>query len=84
MVFTEVNLNNGAYVGGNYTVGKPTTQDILQGSGALATGNSMELAIEAQICAAFNRHVMEDVTQVEHAVGVVRRVAVERVRAVLA
>ncbi|CAE6971249.1 Beta-galactosidase [Paraburkholderia nemoris] len=63
LVFTEVNLNNGAYVGGTYTVGKPSTQDILQGSGALATGNSIELAIEAQICAAFNRHVMEDVTK---------------------
>lgn len=63
LVFNEVNQNNGAFVGGVYNVGKPTTQAILEGSGALATGNSMELAIEAQICAAFNRHVMEDVTR---------------------
>jgi hypothetical protein len=64
LVFAEVNQNNGAYVGGGlYNVGKPTTQAILEGSGALATGNTMELAIEAQICAAFNRHVMEDVTK---------------------
>jgi hypothetical protein len=63
LVFTETDLKNGAFVGGTYTVGKPTTQDILQGSGALATGNSVELAIEAQICAAFNRHVMEDVSK---------------------
>jgi len=60
LVFTEVNLNNGAYVGGNYYVGKPTTQDILEGKGTLATGNSTESAIEAQICAAFNRHIMND------------------------
>ncbi|GGP27911.1 hypothetical protein GCM10010971_37300 [Silvimonas amylolytica] len=63
MVFTEVNLNNGAYVGGTYNVSKPTTQDILEGKGTLATGNSTELALEAQICAAFNRHIMEDVTK---------------------
>ncbi|MFC0401984.1 discoidin domain-containing protein [Paraburkholderia rhizosphaerae] len=63
LVFSETDLHNGAFVGGNYIVNKPTTQDILQGSGALATGNSTELAIEAQICAAFNRHVMEDVTK---------------------
>jgi hypothetical protein len=63
LVFTEVDQNNGAYVGGTYNVSKPTTQAVLEGSGALATGNSMELAIEAQICAAFNRHVMEDVTK---------------------
>ncbi|HEV7814305.1 MAG TPA: beta-1,3-glucanase family protein, partial [Janthinobacterium sp.] len=51
---------NGAYVGGTFVVGKPTTQDILEGKGALATGNSTELAIEAQLCAAFNRHIMQD------------------------
>jgi hypothetical protein len=62
-LFTEVNLGNGAYVGGTYVVNKPTTQDVLTGAGALANGNPTELAIEAQICAAFNRHVMEDVTK---------------------
>ncbi|MBV8466444.1 MAG: discoidin domain-containing protein, partial [Burkholderiales bacterium] len=61
--FTEVNLGNGAYVGGTYVVNKPTTQDVMTGAGALANGNPTELAIEAQICAAFNRHVMEDVTK---------------------
>ena len=60
LVFTEVDKGNGAFVGGTYTVGKPTTQDILEGSGTLATGNSTELALEAQICAAFNRHIMLD------------------------
>ncbi|GAB7129168.1 hypothetical protein JCM19000A_36760 [Silvimonas sp. JCM 19000] len=60
LVFTEVNLGNGAYQGGTYNVSKPTTQDILEGKGTLATGNSVELALEAQICAAFNRHIMQD------------------------
>ena len=41
---------------------KPTTQDILECKGTLATGGSTELALEAQICAAFNRRVMEDST----------------------
>jgi hypothetical protein len=60
-VFTEVNLGNGAYVGGTYAIqSKPTTQDILYCRGSLATGNSVEGALEAQFCAAFNRHVMED------------------------
>jgi len=63
LVFSETNLNNGAFVGGTYVVNKPTTQDVLQGSGALATGNSTELAIEAQLCAALNRHVAEDVNK---------------------
>ncbi|MDQ7980572.1 discoidin domain-containing protein [Paraburkholderia sp. SARCC-3016] len=63
LVFSETNLNNGAFVGGTYVVNKPTTQDVLQGSGALATGNSTELAIEAQLCAALNRHVAEDVSK---------------------
>jgi beta-galactosidase len=62
-VFTEVNLGNGAYVGGTYAIqSKPTTQDILYCRGPLATGNSVEGALEAQFCAAFNRHVMEDYT----------------------
>jgi len=59
-VFTEVDKGNGAYVGGSYSVSKPNTQEILEGKGALATGNSTELAIEAQMCAAFNRHIMHD------------------------
>jgi beta-galactosidase len=65
--FTEVNLNNGAFAGNTYTIAKPTTQDILQCSGSMARGNRnsqdvVELAIEAQFCAAFNRHDMLDVT----------------------
>jgi len=46
-----------------FNVQKPTTQDVLEGKGALARSNDpwgVEGQLEAQICAAFNRHVMED------------------------
>lgn len=66
--FSEIDLGNGAYVGNTYTIGRPSTQDIFQCSGTMAHGdpnsdiNTVELAIEAQFCAAFNRHVMQDVS----------------------
>lgn len=63
IVFNEVNLNNGAYGGEVANIGKPTTTQVIQDSGPLATGSTMEQAIEAQIGAAFNRHVVEDVTK---------------------
>ncbi|MFC0403373.1 discoidin domain-containing protein [Paraburkholderia rhizosphaerae] len=62
-VFTEVDLHNGGFVGGTFTVNKPSTQDVLLGAGTLATGDSTTLQIEAQMCAAFNRHVVEDVSK---------------------
>ena len=63
--FNEVNTGNGAFQGGTgYVIGYPTTQQVLVCNGAFATGdpnnsdrNSVELQIEAQLCAAFNRHV---------------------------
>jgi hypothetical protein len=59
--FTEVNLNNGAYGGpGTYTINEPTTQDILLCDGSMATGTGVTAALEAQFCAAFNRHVMDN------------------------
>ena len=63
-VFTETNLNNGAYQGGTYTLAEPTTQDIFYCNGAFALGsyNSTESAIGAQFCAAFNRAVMGNYT----------------------
>ena len=61
--FTEVNLNNGAYQGGTYTVaGPPSTQDVAYCNNTLANGNTAELALEAQFCAAWNRHVMGSYT----------------------
>ncbi len=45
-------------VGSVYTIhGKPTTSEVFEGYGTLASGNPMELALEAWICAALNRHV---------------------------
>lgn len=40
-----------------YYVDKPSTQDVLEGKGAFDRGNGVEKAIEAQLCAAFNRGV---------------------------
>jgi beta-galactosidase len=66
--FTEVNLSNGAYAGPQtYTINKPSTQDLLLCSGTMAYAAStltsqeagVTLALEAQFCAAFNRHVMD-------------------------
>ena len=70
--FTEKNLSNGAYVGGNYIIGKPTTPEIFacngvfnndgnNGNGGPQAGGT--LAIEVQLCAAFNRHVVESPAQ---------------------
>lgn len=46
-----------------YTISKPSTQDVLEGKGAFASGNSTELVIEAQLCAAFNRGVATEPTK---------------------
>ncbi|WP_246184079.1 beta-1,3-glucanase family protein [Pandoraea anhela] len=63
LVFTEIDQGNGAFVGGKYYVNHPNTQDMLEAKGPLASGNATELAIEAQVAAALNRHIMEDDTQ---------------------
>ena len=41
-----------------YRVNKPTSEEVWGGAGALATGNEIEKVLQAQICAAFHRHVM--------------------------
>lgn len=49
-----------------FNVSKPNTQDVLEGKGALAHSTDpwgVEGQLEAQICAAFNRHVMQDSSQ---------------------
>jgi beta-galactosidase len=67
--FTEINLNNGAYAGPQiYALNKPSTQDLLLCAGTMAYAAStltaqeagVTLALEAQFCAAFNRHVMDN------------------------
>ena len=45
---------------GTYYVYKPTTQDVLEGKGNFNRGNSTELVIEAQLCAALNRGIATD------------------------
>lgn len=69
--FKEVNTGNGAFQGGTgYVIGYPNTQQVLVCNGPFATGdagnsdrNTVELAIEAQFCAAINRHVATNVSQ---------------------
>lgn len=51
--------NNGADYG--YIRGKPSTINLLEGSGPLATGSRLDLVIQAQMCAALNRHLVETV-----------------------
>ncbi len=58
-LFTEVNLNNGAYQGGTYAIQKPTTQEILACNGSMASGNPTQERLEVLFCAGFNRGVME-------------------------
>ena len=45
-----------------YYVSKPNTQDAFMGAGALASGNGVEKQLEAQICAAFNRHILQNIS----------------------
>jgi len=42
-----------------YISGKPNNDELFEGSGVLATGNSVELALQAQMCAALNRHIVQ-------------------------
>ena len=42
-----------------YPVSKPTSWEVWGGSGAFATGNNTQLQMEAKMCAAFHRHVLE-------------------------
>jgi hypothetical protein len=46
---------------GLYIRGKPSTQNVLEASGSLASGNSDELVVQAQIAAALNRHLLINV-----------------------
>ncbi len=46
--------------GGTHVVNKPTTAEVLEGKGAFDRGTEIEKAIQAQLCAAFNRHIVID------------------------
>jgi uncharacterized repeat protein (TIGR02543 family) len=43
-----------------YYVQEPTSEDVWGGMGTLNSGNTIQLVLEAQICAAFHRHVMDN------------------------
>jgi len=45
---------------GAYTLQQPAPSDVWQCAGALAAGNTIELALGAQFCAAFNRGVAQN------------------------
>jgi hypothetical protein len=45
-----------------YVIQKPAAEDVWQCGGALASGNTVELALEAELCAAFNRGVAGNTT----------------------
>jgi beta-galactosidase len=63
LLFTEADLGNGAYKGGTYPIRKPTTQEVFEAKGAMAEGNDEQKALEAQVSAALNRHIAQDVSQ---------------------
>jgi glycosyl hydrolase family 64 (putative beta-1,3-glucanase)/carbohydrate binding protein with CBM56 domain len=48
---------NGA---GSYSIGKPTTSDVMACENTLATGSGVEKDLEAELCAAFNRGVAQN------------------------
>ncbi|WMJ70182.1 discoidin domain-containing protein [Stenotrophomonas sp. 24(2023)] len=60
LVFTTVVPQGSTEPPKVYRIGKPNTQEILEGKGKLASGDSTELQIETRLCAGFNRHIMED------------------------
>lgn len=44
-----------------YIRSKPSTLNVLEGSGPLASGSRLDLVVQAQICAALNRHLVKTV-----------------------
>ncbi|KDR40934.1 beta-1,3-glucanase family protein [Caballeronia glathei] len=63
LVFGEIDQHNGQFAGSTYAVNKPSTQDVLLCNGVFLDGDGTQQQIEAQLCAALNRHVMGDVTK---------------------
>lgn len=54
---TQMIFRNTATGVNYYIQNKPNNDELFEGSGVLASGNTVELALQAQICAALNRHV---------------------------
>jgi hypothetical protein len=58
-IFTCTNGYGTAVTGQKYYInGKPNNDELFEGSGVLASGNTVELALQAQMCAALNRHIV--------------------------
>ena len=58
LIFTCTDGYGTAVTGTDYYItGKPDNTALFEGSGVLASGNTVELALQAQMCAALNRHV---------------------------
>ena len=54
--------------GSGYSIARqPDTQEVFECSGVLASGNAIELALQAQLCAALNRHIATDAANWENA-----------------
>ncbi len=55
-VFTFTRESDGQVA---YVYSKPTQEEALEGSGAFATGGTYDLIVQAQLCAAVNRHAID-------------------------
>ncbi len=55
-VFTFTRESDGQVA---YVYSKPTQEEALEGSGAFATGGTYDLIVQAQLCAAVNRHALD-------------------------
>src|SRR5574344_1479506 len=61
LIFTCTNGYGTAVTGQKYYItGKPDNNALFEGSGVLASGSTVELALQAQVCAALNRHIASD------------------------
>jgi hypothetical protein len=63
LVFSEIDQHNGQFAGSSYAVNKPSTQAVLLCNDVFLDGDATQQQIEAQLCAAINRHVMGDATR---------------------
>lgn len=55
-VFTFTRQSDGQVA---YVYSKPSQEEALEGSGAFATGGTFDLIVQAQLCAAVNRHALD-------------------------
>ncbi len=63
LLFQEVDQHNGQFAGSTYAVNKPSSEQVFLCNGVFLDGDGTQQQIEAQLCAALNRHVMGDVSK---------------------